>query len=386
VPTKTETPESASACPPSGNPAAPPRPNFIEEYPAVLAAYLSNGAGEAEVVRLLLEWEAVTRDSGSIESLDMTGDRDDELVVFLVDPSPEGGVVQWPPGEVLIFRCEGGKVVPAFLGRSADDEDWDWFSFHRQKLEDVNDNGLADLVYVTRTCGAHTCFDRLYVIEWDGAAFVNQARSMEAYPFPTFMVGQGQVYVDIGGIGSAGAGIQRSHEEVWTWDGGRYTLSEEFIGQPLVLVQYVHDGDEALARGGYAEAIEHYLQALDTVDMDSGLFLGSEEDGLAVIQAYTLFKLVVSHAAGGGVASAETYYDRLLAGHPGGTLGHVYVRLAEAFWSDFTANGNAATGCQETVAVAEAEPLSTDLLYAGYANPEYTPARLCELPDPVATR
>ena len=79
-------------------------------------------------------------------------------------------------------------------------------------------------------------------------------------------------------------------------------------------------------------------------------------------------------------------YDRLLAGHLGGTLGHVYVRLAEAFWNDFAANGNAATGCQEAVAVAEVEPLSTDLLYAGYANPEYTPARLCELPDPVATR
>jgi hypothetical protein len=352
----------------------------------VLAAYLSEGAGAPEVESLLREWEAVTHDSGSVESLDMTGDRDAELVVFLVDPSPEGGVIQWPAGEVLIFQCEGGKVVPAFLGRFADDEDWDWFSFHRQKLEDVNDNGLADLVYVSRTCGAHTCFDRLYVIEWDGESFINQVPIMEAYPFPTFMVGRGQVHVDIGGIGSAGAGIQRSHEEVWTWDGGRYVLSEEIIGEPLVLVQYVHDGDEALARGDYAEAIEHYLQALDTVDMDSGLFLGSEEDGLAVIQAYTMFKLVVSHAAAGDVASAETYYERLLADHQGGTLGHVYVQLAEAFWNDFAASGNAATGCQEAVAVAEVEPLSTDLLYAGYANPEYTPARLCELLDPVATR
>jgi hypothetical protein len=384
APTSTAT--RSAACPPPGNPPAPSRPAFIEEYPAALAAYLSKGAGAPEVESLLREWEAVTHDSGSVESLDMTGDRDDELVVFLVDPSPEGGVIQWPPGDVLIFQCEGGKVVPAFLGRFADDEDWDWFSFHRQKLEDVNDNGLADLVYVSRTCGAHTCFDRLYVIEWDGESFVNQAPNMEAYPFPTFVVGQGQVHVDIGGIGSAGAGMQRSHEEVWTWDGGRYELSEEIIGEPLVLVQYVHDGDDALARGGYAEAIEHYLQALDTVDMDSGLFLGSEEDGLAVIQAYTLFKLVVSHAAAGDVASAETYYDRLLAGHLGGTLGHVYVRLVEAFWSDYAASGNAATGCQEAVAVAEVEPLSTDLLYAGYANPEYTPARLCELPDPVATR
>jgi hypothetical protein len=386
APTPARTLEAEAPCPPPGNPPAPPRPAFIEEYPAALAAYLSEGAGATEVESLLREWEAVTHDSGSVESLDMTGDRDDELVVFLVDPSPKAGVIQWPPGEVLIFQCEAGKVVPAFLGRSADDEDWDWFTFQRQKLEDVNDNGLADLVYVGRTCGAHTCFDRLYVIEWDGAAFVNRALSMEAYPYPTFMVGQGQIHVDVGGIGSAGAGIQRSVQEVWTWDGVQYAFSEETVGPPLTLIQYTHDGDDALARGSYAEAIEHYLLALDTVDMDSGLFLGSEEDGLAVIQAYTLFKLVVSHAAAGDVASAETYFDRLLAGHLGGTLGHVYVRLAEAFWNDFMANGDAVRACQEAVAVAEVEPLSTGLLYAGYANPEYTPARLCGMLDPVATR
>jgi hypothetical protein len=209
---------------------------------------------------------------------------------------------------------------------------------------------------------------------------------MEAYPFPTFMVGDARIHVDIGGVGSAGAGIQRSHEEVWTWDGGRYVLSEERIGEPLVLVQYAHDGDEALARGGYAEAIEHYLRAIESVGMDSGLFVGSEEDGLAVVQAYTLFKLVVTHAAAGDVDSAETYYDRLRDNHLEGTLGHLYVRLADAFWSGFASRGNAATGCQEAVAVAKVEPLSTDLLYAGYANPEYTPARLCELLDSAATR
>ncbi len=386
TPIRTEAPEVESACPRPGNPVAPPRPTVIEEYPSVLTRYLSRGAGPSEVERVLREWGAVTHDSGSVESLDMTGDRDAELIVFLVDPSPAGGTGRWPPGEVLIFQCEAGKVVPAFVGRLTDDEDWDWFSFHRQKLEDVNENGLVDLVYVSRTCGAHTCFDRLYVIEWDGAAFVNRALDMEAYPFPSFMVGEGQIRVDIGGIGSAGAGVQRSHEEVWAWDGKQYTLSEEVTGEPLVRVQYVHDGDEALARGGYAEAIEHYLQAWDTADMQSGLFLDSEEDGLAVIQAYTLFKLVVSHAAAGNGAIAETYYERLREEHAGGTLGHVYVRLAEAFWKDFVTSGDALRACQEVVSAAEGEPLSTDLLYAGYANPEYTPTRLCELPKPIATR
>lgn len=386
TPNRTEAPEAKSACPRPGNPVAPSRPTLIEEYPSVLARYLSRGADPSEVERVLREWGAVTHDSGSVESLDMTGDRVAELIVFLVDSSPAGGAVRWPPGEVLIFQCEAGKVVPAFLGRLTDNEDWDWFSFHRQKLADVNENGLVDLVYVSRTCGAHTCFDRLYVIEWDGAAFVNRALGMEAYPYPSFMVGEGQIRVHIGGIGSAGAGIQRSHEEVWTWDGKQYTLTEEITGEPLVLVQYVHDADEALARGGFSEAVEHYLVALDGAELESGLFLDSEEDGLAVIQAYALFKLVVSHAAVGDVATAETYYEQLREDHAGGAIGHVYVRLAEAFWTDFEASGNAFEACQEAVAAAEVKEASYDLLYAGYANPEYTPERLCELPKPIATR
>jgi hypothetical protein len=350
----------------------------FEDYPDALAAYFSAGGSPREMERLLRDWGAITDEMGSVRSLEMTGDWDQEVVVAMADPSPE---VErpWPLGDVLILQCKAGAVVPAFRGREAVDQDAADLQFRLEKVQDVNDTGRADVVYVTSACGAHTCWDRLYIIEWDGTDFVNRIADMAGYPYATFNVEEGRVVVEVGGAGSAGAGYQRSYREVWEWDGRRYTLTEQVVGPPTALIHYVHDGDEALARGDYGAAMGHYEAVLGETTLPTGLFLESEEQGVATLKAYAQFKLVVAYAASGDGWGGQAQYDTLMAEYPEGTPGYPYALVGQVFWSDFVTSDNPISACAAAVAMAEGDLTLAERLYAGYANREYEAEDLCRV-------
>jgi hypothetical protein len=291
----------------------------------------------------------------------------------------QGGILTCPPGDVLIFQCREGAMEVAYQARLDREEDWELFSFQLEAIEDTTGSGLVDLVYLDRSCGAHTCWEKLSVVEWDGVGFRNRTADMPSYPYPTFTLGSGVISVDEGGIGSIGAGVQRSREEEWTWNGDVYLFSEEAVGPPLVLIHHAHDGDDALARGDYASAASFFQHVLEDAHMDSGLFLDTEAEGRAVARAYARFKLLVTHAALGG-EQVEAQYALLESENPAGSPGRPYFRLGEAFLGAYRGDDNPEQGCEAVVAMAESDPAPADMLYAGYANPEYDAARLCDLP------
>jgi len=376
TPSPSPTPVIPSACPPPGDPSAPDRPESFADYPGVMAAFLSAGGSARRLERLLRDWQAITDEVGTIRSLDMTGDMDPEIVVALIDPLSTVDL-PWSQGEVLILQCRGGAVVPVYQGRLAVEQEPEAIEFMLRTVEDVNGTGRADLVYATRTCGANTCWDRLYVIEWDGAGFVNRVPNMADFAYPTFTVGDGQIVVDVGGIDSAGAGYQRGDRETWEWDGRQFVLTAQSVGPPTALVHYLHDGDVALSRGDYGGAIGRYQAALEDTILPTGLFLETEELGRAVVSAYARFKLVVAYAASGDGRGAQSQYELLIAEHPDGSPGYPYALLGQEFWIDFVANNSPRSACAAAVVIAESDPTLAEQLYAGYANPEYEPADLC---------
>jgi hypothetical protein len=377
-PSVTATPVIASECPPAASPALPERPSAFIDYPQVLATFLTGGGSPQELEGLLRDWKAVTEELGVVRSVDMTGDKDLEVVVSLVDPAPSFDL-PWPPGDLLIFQCRGGAVEVAYQGRRASEEEMVDLQFQLEQVADVNGTGRADVVYTTSSCGAHTCWDRLFIIEWDGEAFVNRVPGMAEFPYATFTVNDGQILVDVGGIGSAGAGYQRTYQEAWSWDGHAFALREQIVGPPTALIHYIHDGDEALALGDYGTAINRYQAALDDDDLPAGLFSVDAAPGEAIVRAYAHFKLVVAYAASGDTRAAQSQYEALITENPEGTVGHPYAQLGQAFWDRLEAGQSAREACAAAVAVAVENPALAENLYAGYANPEYQPADLCRL-------
>jgi hypothetical protein len=381
-PTATFTPVIPRACPLPSDPEPPERPAAFSDYADVLAGYLSAGASSQDLEQLLRSWETLNDEVGAVRSVDMTGDTEPEIVVNLVDPAPEFDL-PWPAGDLFIFKCEGGAVQPAYQGRLAADQELADMQFNLLKVEDVNATGRADAVYVTTSCGAHTCWDQLHIIEWDGTEFVDRMPLDETtqYPYATFTTEEGRVLVDVGGIGSAGAGYQRSYQELWEWDGRQYTSTEQTVGPPTALVHFVHDGDAALAQGDYGEAIGHYEALLEDNRLPVGLFSEDEDQGRALLGAYAQFKLVVAYTAAGDQRGAQAEYNALVAEHPEGTAGYPFTLMGQAFWNELQATDAPERACRAAVAVAEADQALAERLYAGYANPVYEPADLCRLTE-----
>jgi hypothetical protein len=189
----------------------------------------------------------------------------------------------------------------------------------------------------------------------------------------------GLVQVAVGGIGSVGAGYQRTYQEEWAWNGKQFTVTQQIVGPPTAVIHFIHDGDDALARGDYGEAISHHQAALEETDLPAGLMLEAEEQGKALARAYARFKLMVAYAASGDHSGAQTHYDLLVAEHPQGTLGSPYALMGQVFRDNLVTDYAPRSACASVVEYAKTDPSLAERLYAGYANPEYEPADLCRL-------
>ncbi len=360
---------------PNIRPTLPSCPGRFNEYPQVLANYLGLGGSPEALAEFLGACAALGFAEAPVQVADLTGEGDPEIVVVIVDPGRASTFIP-TPGDLLILRRQDGTAEPVFSAvQQGGSPDLGYFLL---SIEDINGNGRPEVPYYSRSCGAHTCFDRLFVLEWDGADYVNLIPGFLGSPYATFSFDQGQIAVDIGGIASVGAGVQRDYSEIWSWDGAVYTLTEQIVGPPLVGIHYLYDGDDALLQGDVATAIEDYQQALRPLKMEPGLFAEGAEE---ILRAFARFKLMIAFSLAGEPAFAEDVYQQMLSEHPPGSPGFIYLQMASAFRQAYQESGDAREACAAANAVAAAHPEAVDALYAGYANTLYLePGDLCRVP------
>ena len=372
------TPAPTSAvCPPPGDPAFPQPAEFLD-YPDAIQLYLSAG-GDLEALRSkLIAWNALSRDEDQVVSADLDGNGFDEVILSVVDP--QGHTIA-PSGVVLVFECSARGYVRRYREGGGEIETFNP-STEILKVDDLTLDGLHDVVYVLRSCGAHTCYERLKVLGWDGAQLTSLMADTLELPYPDYALRPGRIEAVSGGIGSVGAEPQRGYAEIWAWNGRVFTRTKTVYEPPVYRYHALLDGDRALRSGGYVTATQAYERVIedDTLKAFTGAIGQTDEaEERAFLTAFARWRLLLIGLETGELDRAQAELSRLQVDNPPGSVGSRVTELSRVFWETHSQGADMTESCSAIVSSAEryASVLAFFNDNYGYANPLWEPTDLC---------
>lgn len=373
-PTATPSPVPPTATPTSVPPSPTPDPcpardrdldppvlsDDLEANITAIEAYLDQGGGPERVE---------LREEDTVLQGDLTGGGSPEVVFSLVDLTSE----QIPPkSHLVVFTCQAGGM--RLLYRY---EPGDWYGLNLIAVEDLTQDGVADLVFADVSCGAHTCWHTPYVWSWAGDDFVNHVTDALQFPYPDFWITENALDVVSGGIGSVGAGPQRPVTTTLAWDGEQVAIVAEVTGPPTFRYHAFIDGERTFAAEDLDAAAALYERVLqDDVLTAWGASVSPEEEHDA-LRALAQWRLVILNVAQGDSVAAESRYATLMASPQPLPVRDAVMSLAERFWRAYERDGEVSAACAYAVDNVTAQVV-LDFLYGfGYANPVYDAPDLC---------
>lgn len=344
-----------------------------ETLPEAILDYLNAGGGPEELDSAL-KTAAFGNQPVAAAVADLNGDGKRDAVASVYNPLSS---FMPPPSTLAIYVCRDDRYV---LGLSESQDK----NAHIWQVMDLDNDGAAEVLLSWATCGAHTCFEEFQVLSWQDGEFVNRLEAAPGeLPYPNAQVqdedGDGifDVIVSASGIGSVGAGPQRSVTYTWRLEAGatQWTRVSAQPGESPFRIHAVHDGDAAARQGDYELAVELYLRAIHDPGLQEWIEPEAEK---ANLQAYARYKLMAVLLLQGQDQLAGQIFDELQAEAPAGSAQSVYADLAERYRQAF-AQGGGDAACTAAMATVEANPAGVlDPLNAfGYGNPAYTALDMC---------
>jgi hypothetical protein len=350
------------------------RPTDPADYPAAIQQYLNAGGDVATLETTLAGWRALPDAPGQVVAADLTDDADAEIIVAL---QYIGDVVA-PSGDLLVFgrRAEGyGLLYQEGYDPSGP-------AVRLLPVLDANGDGHQDIVYTLTTCGAHTCFESLEILSWEEMGFFSLMGGRLDMPYPSYNVAPGRIDAESGSVASVGAEPQRGYSEVWEWNGGVFTVTQQIWAPPVYRYHALLDGDYALLSDDYAAAAAAYERVIDDDALQEwGSVSGMVDPNVerAQLAAFARWRLVLTRVQSGDLGDAQSAYDLLQAEHPDGAVGHDVAALAEVFWRAFAADESVIDGCAALVIAAKENTSVHDFFNEnyGYANPRWEAVDIC---------
>jgi hypothetical protein len=350
------------------------QPDDPASYPVAIQRYLDARGDVGALETMLAEWEALPNAPGQVIAADLTGDDDAEIVVAL----QHIGEAVAPSGDLLVFGRQSGGYVLLYQ------EGYDPVGPAVRLLQvlDANEDGRQDIVYTLITCGAHTCFESLEILGWEETGFFSLMGGRLDMPYPTYTVIPGRIDAKSGSVASVGAEPQRGYSEVWEWNGGVFTVTQQIWAPPVYRYHALLDGDYALLSGDYATATAAYERVIgDDGLQEWGAVSEMVDPGVERVQlaAFARWRLVLTHLQSGGLGGARLTYDLLQAEYPDGAIGHNVAALAEVFWGAYAVDGSVIDGCTALIVAAKEDTSVHDFFNEnyGYANPRWEAVDIC---------
>jgi hypothetical protein len=370
-PTATAVPLPTDTPPPTAVP-IPPRPQDFEQYAATIVAYLNDSKGDEDGLRYLLEgWEAL-RHVTDLLRVDVDDDGTGELLLVVVDPSPEYGINA--RGDLLVLDRDNDTYHLAYTAAG----DSVLTDPTLLEVDDPNQDGHTEIAFCATSCGAHTCFTTVYVVSSGTGTYddLTGGGVEMSYAEPSFSDWDGdgtrELVMHGGTIGSVGAGPQRARTEVYRWEGTAYVLSETVYDYSNYLYFRVLDANQALLEGDYERATALYREAID----DHTLQTWMDEDERAELTAFSRYRLSLTYLLMGEAGMAEAARDELLSAQPE----DIYAQVTTILWDAYAQRGDLGEACEQVATFAENHPETAAVLADyGYGNPAFTPQDVCPL-------
>lgn len=367
-------PESTSAiCVP---PASHPDLVYIgyQEFPQAILDYLNAGASPEELAVTLII-NGYGPEEQPVWAEDLTGDGVREVVAVVFDESIPN------QGALLIFNCEDGQYQLGHTHVSGQEA-------HAPKLlyiQDFNADGLHDVIFSSTHCGAHTCFQDVKILTWDGGDYVNKLEgSTLELPYPeaklTDFDHDGIYDLEVTGtvIASVGAGPQRNTVNIWKYDPATTTwkFSNQLLTASVFRIHQMHDAEDAMDRAEYQIASLLFKQVIEDESLEDW---ANPDEERAFLSAYSYYKRIVAAVFMGDRATGEVIYEELdeLYGVSGQ---YAYVDLAYAFLLDSETLGLEG-GCVAAMEYARRnkavilDPIGS--MVFGYANRDFEAEDVC---------
>jgi len=216
-------------------------PPIYEEYPLFLEQYLTHGGTTENLEQALISWAPQSyQHAVAVETADLKNDGVDEVLVLAqyVVPGADG---YWPLGQLYIFECgEHGY----HLTYESEQRVWDDPLSGIFEIEDINDTGRLDVIYVSGFCSVSLCTADVQVVEWSpeaeayvelipGEASMSQARLSLT---DDDRDGSKEIVLETSGtVSSLSIGPRFEEKVIYRWDGKSYEVAEHFVGECQVL-------------------------------------------------------------------------------------------------------------------------------------------------------
>jgi hypothetical protein len=313
-----------------------------------------------------------------VVSADLDGSGFEEVILSVVDP--QGRAIA-PSGVILVFQRSAGGYVRWYREGGGEIETSDP-SIEILKVEDLTLDGLPDVTYVLRSCGAHTCYEHLKVLGWDGVQLTNLMGDTLELPYPDYALRPGRIEAISGGIGSVGAEPQQGYAEIWTWTGTVFTRTKTVYEAPVYRYHALLDGDRALRSADYVTATRAYERVIedDTLRPFTGAIAQTDEsEERAYLTAFARWRLLLIALQTHDLGWAQAELSRLQADYPVGSVGSRVAQLSQAFWETHSQGADMTESCSTIIRSAEryASVLAFFNDSYGYANPLWEPVDLC---------
>jgi hypothetical protein len=247
--------------------------------------------------------------------------------------------------------------------------------------QDLDGDGMTDLLVSSRHCGAHTCFLEVEALaRREGGMRDLFTGPTDDLPNPEFRLygplenGRLMIEITATGIGSAGAGPFRQFTRTWSWSDEQdlFVKAMDVYQDPEYRIHQIHDADKLFASDDLEAAKAAFLKVVQDDELSDWI------SGGANLSAYAYYRIGLITLLLDGEAKTQNPFAQLQSAHPPGTGGSAYSDLAGVFWETFSEGQDWSSACRAAIEYArENSQTIIEPLYYGYANKTYTAEDMC---------